>query len=451
MEIPEKFPEVIRDFLADLSTTFPEYVFLWEGWQLPGVDLTPLYQYCLTTYPERFFDILYQNDEIFTPESEINTMFLPNVEFKAIYSTPGISDKTKQAIWKYLQLVLITIMGNIKSSSSFGEAAGLFEGIEEDDLQKKLAETIEGLSNFFKGSTEEEGETENGENINLPDMEKAFEEMFSSSGFSGATAEAEAESKRDNTENASAEEGSSMPSADDLHNHIKGLFDGKIGTLAKELAEEMSGDVMNMFDDGSGDVKDTGDVLKKMMRNPKKIMELVKKIGSKLDDKMKSGSISQEELMKEAGDLMSKMKGMGGNNKDLQNMMKTMMKSMGGAAMGAAGGLSGGGKGMFDMNRMTAMMGQSAQKDKMRSKLEQRKASAAAASAAASAAAAAANYTLEATSAPNEFVFKMPDEGVQEKSKAPINDDWLDDEPASTAPKQQKSQKKKGKSGGKKK
>ena len=92
------------------------------------------------------------------------------------------------------------------------------------------------------------------------------------------------------------EEGA-MPNADDLHNHLKSLFDGKIGTLAKELAEEMSGEVMDLFDDG--EVKETNDVLKKMMRNPKKIMDLVKKIGSKLDDKMKAGSISQEELMKE--------------------------------------------------------------------------------------------------------------------------------------------------------
>ena len=416
MEIPEKFPEVIRDFLADLSTTFPEYVFLWESWQQPGADLTPLYQYCLTTYPERFFDILYQNDEIFAPESESNTQFLPNVEFKALFSMEGLSENTKQAIWKYLQLVLITIMGNIKSSTSFGDTAGLFEGIGEEDLQKKLAETIEGLSNFFKGTGSEGGEGTEGTESGLPDMEKAFEEMFSASN--------EEESERNTGAGA-------MPSADDLHNHIKGLFDGKIGTLAKELAEEMSGDVMSMFDDGSGEMKDTGDVLKKMMRNPAKIMELVKKIGSKLDAKMKSGSISQEELMKEAGDLMSKMKGMGGNNKEFQNMMKTMMKGMGGM---------GGAKGQFDMNRMTAMMGQSAHKDKMRSKLEQRRAAAAAKT----------NFTLEATSAPNEFVFKLPDEGVQEKSKVPINDDWLDDEPVTT--KGQKSQKKsKGKSGGGKK
>ena len=32
-----------------------------------------------------------------------------------------------------------------------------------------------------------------------------------------------------------------MPNADDLHEHLKGLFDGKTGKLAKELADELSG------------------------------------------------------------------------------------------------------------------------------------------------------------------------------------------------------------------
>jgi hypothetical protein len=385
MEIPEKFPEVIRDFLADLTIAFPEYVFLWEAWQKPDADVKPLYEYCLTMYPERFFDILYQNEEVI--ESDSNMMFLPNVDFRMLLTAPGISENTKQAIWKYLQLILITIMGNVKSAASFGDTAGLFEGIEEEELQKKLGETIGGLTDFFKGLSKD-GSSES--------MEKAFEEMFSSEGPEGA----EGPQEEGSTEGA-------MPNADDLHNHLKSLFDGKIGTLAKELAEEMSGEVMDMFDDG--EVKETNDVLKKMMRNPKKIMDLVKKIGSKLDDKMKAGSISQEELMKEASEMMSKMKG-GAGGKEFQDMMKNMMKSMGGSM----------GKGMFDMNRMSTMMGQNATKDRMRTKLEQRQQ--------------AANFTLEAK-APNEFVFKLPEEGVQEKSRAPvkqaqapvITDDWLED------------------------
>jgi hypothetical protein len=407
MDIPEKFPEVIRDFLADLTIAFPEYVYLWEVWQEPGADIKPLYEYCLAMYPERFFDILYQNEEVI--ESDSNMMFLPNIDFRMLLTAPGISENTKQAIWKYLQLILITIMGNVKSAASFGDTAGLFEGIEEEELQKKLGDTIEGLTDFFKGLSKD-GSSES--------MEKAFEEMFESrtSDTEGASGAEASGAEASGAEASGTEEGNAMPNADDLHNHLKSLFDGKIGTLAKELAEEMSGEVMDMFDDG--EAKETSDVLKKMMRNPKKIMDLVKKIGSKLDDKMKAGSISQEELMKEATEMMSKMKG-GAGGKEFQDMMKNMMKTMGGSA----------GKGMFDMNRMTSMMGQNVQKERMRTKLEQR-------------------HTLEAKGSPNEFVFKMPGEEVQEKSiavakqavttqavptqavptQAPVmTDDWLED------------------------
>ena len=423
MDIPEKFPEVIRDFLADLSTTFPEYTYLWESLNsVDSHDIAPLYQFCLTTYPERFFDILYQNEEIFLPDSTINTVFLPHVEFKMLFNAPGISNNTRQAIWKYLQLVLVTIMGNIKSPASFGDTAGLFEGIGEEELQSKLAETIKGLTDFFKGVSKD----------GMPDMEKAFEEMFeglSQEGVSGA-------------DEAGTEE--SIPSADDLHNHIKGLFDGKIGKLAKELADELSGDVMNMFDDGTSDSINTADIMKKMMRNPKKIMDLVKKIGSKLDDKMKDGSISQEEIMKEVSEMMTKMKG-SGNGKEFESMMKGMMKNMG---LGGAN---------LNMSKMNAMMSQQSHKDKMRAKLAQRQQQAQEkAEQEALDAQQRANVILEST-APNEFVFKLKDEdGVQEKSKAPIpavpavptNDDWLDEEPVST----QKVSKKtgSGKKGGKK-
>jgi len=402
--MPEKFPSVVRDFLADLTIAFPEFVYLWENL----TDMDALYKYCLTIYPERFFDILYQNDEIFLPTSETNTMFLPNVEFKMLFAVPDISENTKKALWKYLQLILVTIMGNIQSSASFGDAASLFEGINEEELQSKLAETISGLSDFFKGLPKEGGpDMENNEDA-FENMGKAFEETFA------------------------AGDAGSMPNVDDLHEHIKGLFDGKIGSLAKELAEELSGDVMHMFDDGTGNVKSTGDILKKMMKNPAQIMELVKKISAKLDDKMKTGNISQEEIMKEAGDLMSKMKGMG-NGKDFQNMMQNMMKTMG-PMMGAAGK---GGK--MDIGKLNAMMGQNAAKDRMRTKLEQRK-----------------NFVLEQTQNPGELSFKMPDEGVQEKSAArpmtgsmtvpsATNDDWLEDEVSKTPAK--KSTKKKGKKG----
>ena len=49
------------------------------------MDEDKIRQHCLSVLPERFFDdILYQNEDIFKKENEINTMFLPELDFKLI-------------------------------------------------------------------------------------------------------------------------------------------------------------------------------------------------------------------------------------------------------------------------------------------------------------------------------------------------------------------------------
>ena len=48
--------------------------------------LRKVHEYCGTVFPERFFDILYKNEEIsFSSNSEANTMFYPNVDFRELW------------------------------------------------------------------------------------------------------------------------------------------------------------------------------------------------------------------------------------------------------------------------------------------------------------------------------------------------------------------------------
>jgi hypothetical protein len=120
-----------------------------------------------------------------------------------------------------------------------------------------------------------------------------------------------------------------LPNPEELHEHLKTLFDGKIGKLAKELAEEISEDINQFIDkDDLENVKTSQDVIKTLLKNPKKMMDLVKNVGTKLNKKMESGEISQEEMIKEAGELFSKMKDMKGT-KQFNEMFKNMAKQMG--------------------------------------------------------------------------------------------------------------------------
>ena len=141
-KVPDEFKKVMKDFYKDILTSFPEYKeklgeneinFLTET---DDNNASILFNYCQNLYPERFFDILYQNVDIFD-NSEMNTLFLPNIEFKDIWKE-DISEKTREVIWKYLQLVLFSVTSNMDDSDSFGDTAKLFEAINEDELKKKI-------------------------------------------------------------------------------------------------------------------------------------------------------------------------------------------------------------------------------------------------------------------------------------------------------------------------
>ena len=326
-----KFTAIITDFTRDLSITFPEYTYLWSS---ATVDIDATYKYCLAVYPERFFDILYQNAEIFAIDNSANTMFLPNVEFKMLYNLQGVSEQTKQTIWRYLQLILVSIMAGIQDKTTFGETANMFEGIDENDFQEKLNEMMNGLTDFFtKAANSETGENGENNDSEIPDLKNMFDP-------------------------------SQIPNMDDLQNHLKDLFEGKIGQMAREMSEEISKEMLELLDDGTGTIKTTADVLQKMMKNPKKMMDVLKKVGEKLEAKMASGDISKEEMMNEAASIMAKFKEMGADNGQIGDMIKKLMSVMG-------KGLGKGGK--FDMNAMNRMSQQENTKDRLRNKLAARK------------------------------------------------------------------------------
>lgn len=426
-KIPDNFNNVIIDFTKDLSITYPEYSFLWSKWmvdKLEDEELKNLFEYCLSVYPERFFDILYQNNNIFDSESETNTTFLPNVDFKLLFNCEGVSENTKKTIWKYLQLILFTVVGGVKDKTTFGETMNMFDGIDENELNEKLKETMSGISDFFSnitGNMEENNndQSNNEERFEMPDMEKMFENMSNNEEFKNAFNN----NKR-----------GGMPDMDNMQEHLKSLFDGKIGSLAKDMAEEISEEFQDILGSEDDDVKDTSDVIKKMMKNPKKIMDLMKKISGKLDTKMQNGEISRDEIMKEASDLFGKMKDMGGTDQ-FTELFKNMAKNMGGM-----------GKNMrMDTNALNRMTKQQATKERLLKKLEAKRKVALENQMRIQDQQV--NYSLQQGEQPNNLVFKL--DGMESQEKSYIHPDILaemekEDKKEPTEPKK-KNKKKKGK------
>ena len=321
--IPEEFTKVIKDFVTDIQTTFPEFSPLIYKWwksrkdfeyienleerelkflEAQGKSIQLLHRFCTKKFPPRFFDILYQNEEIFKEDAEQDTEFLPHIHFKTLWDL-DISQKTKDTIWKYLQLILFSIIGNLENKESFGgDTAKLFEAINNEDFKSKLEQTLEQIQGLFqKGQQHEEGEQEG--------QEEEGEKQ-------------EGEGSNPNTNNQTK-----FPNVEQLHDHISGMMNGKLGQLAKEIAEETA-DSFNLDMENTGDMKD---VFQKLLKNPTKLMGLVKNVGDKLDSKMKSGEIKESELMAEATEIFNRMKntpGMGGMG-DIQSMLSKM--GLGGA------------------------------------------------------------------------------------------------------------------------
>jgi hypothetical protein len=282
--IKDDFKKIIVDFCNDILTTFPELndnlnedIKMALDGSIESIDA--LYSHCKQVYPERFFDILYQNQDIFdkSKSSEINTEFLPGVEFKSLWYD-DISDNTRATIWKYLQLILFTVIGDMTDSNGFGDTAKLFEAINENEFKSKLEETIEGMKGFFDAS---------GVNVDDP---------------SGINLDG-------------------LPSAEQMHSHISGMMEGKIGRLAREIAEETAAELN--IDMESTNNATAGEMFQKLFKNPGKLMNLAQSVGNKLDKKIKSGELKESELFEEANELLQKMKSMPGMG-NIQNMLGKM-------------------------------------------------------------------------------------------------------------------------------
>ena len=195
---------------------------------------------------------------MFKEDSEIDTEFLPHVYFKSLWQC-DITEQTRETMWKYLQLILFTITGMVKPD--FNNVH-----VNEDEFKEKLEETLRQIQEYFQIK-------------------------------------------------------SSVASSSDVEmdDNIAGLFGGKLGNLAKEIAEETAGDLNLDMEN----VTDMNDVFQKLFKNPGKLMGLVKNVSDRLDVKLKEGDINEKELMSEVGDLMSKMKHMPGMD-NLHSMLGKM-------------------------------------------------------------------------------------------------------------------------------
>jgi len=265
-DLLQTFPELKLTLNADIKEVITDNDDM-------GEHLERIKAHCVKVMPERFFDILYQNEKIFTDtNNKVNTEFLPGIDFSLLWKE-NISDNTRNIIWKYLQLLLFTTVSGISNGESFGDTAKLFEAINNDEFKKKLEETVTQMQDAFSKGHCGDGDGNNSE----------------------------------------------LPNPEAVHEHISGMMKGKLGSLAKDIADKVAKDFQMDIENPTS----VNDVFQSLIKNPTKLMKLVKSVGSQLDERLKSGEIKESELMEEANEIVKNMKNIPGMN-NIQSMLKKM-------------------------------------------------------------------------------------------------------------------------------
>ena len=278
---PPDFYKVLDDFVRDLYTTFPEM----DAPILAEIrDATDPRTVELENRYTEVFDHMTQclPDKFFEILAEKPTMFetecviLPGVDFNKLWAT-DLSDKTRATIWKYLKLILLIVVNSVSDTST------MFEFLKDAGMKAKMDEATADLHEFFTETTPPDPET--------------------------------------------------------MQDHFKGLMTGKLGDLAKEIADDTIG---------------TPEMMQEMMKDPSKLFGLVGKVGDTIDKKIKSGDLKESELLEEATAMLQKMKdmpGMGGFEAMFQKFA---------------------GKGKMDMSGMEAKLAQNMKQAKTKERLQRK-------------------------------------------------------------------------------
>jgi hypothetical protein len=192
-------------------------------------------------------------------------LILKNVDFHELWNWSGFTDEFKNTTWEYLQTMYV-----------LGETI-----ISDSDKIKNLVENFKRIRNNEDVVSKDENDNE------LMDMIKNLAENQEKS-------------------NATIDENI--------------LENGLIGSLAKELAEDINLEDLNL--NINNDADNINDVFSNLLSgdNPMNFMNLIQNVGQKIQSKMESSNIDQGKLMEEAQNMM----GMLGNGNPLfDNLLKT--------------------------------------------------------------------------------------------------------------------------------
>jgi hypothetical protein len=279
MEIEQQVFPLFSSFIRDLGKTYPEIKnCLYRNYEdcLTEVDPNQGLSECpkgLSEYPkiQSFLDVIHTHNTQITNRDpsffEIEEVILRDISFPKLWSK-NISEKTRSTIWKYFQTFGLLAI-NLKSSQALKDALSSIHKDEAVNVEdKSVAKDLQKVKRLTQGIQGSDGSQET-DDLGMEDM-------------------------------------------------LGGMMNSNIGKIAQEVAESM--DIESMF----GNLGDSGNPMEIMsqMMNPEKMGSIFQNINSVVEEKMKEGSFSKDDLKKEAEGMYGNMS----KNPMFANMMSQVPK-----------------------------------------------------------------------------------------------------------------------------
>jgi len=373
------FNYYLKEYINELINTFPEtqqpllanYRPLLEGRD----DKNDLYVKCFYTKINNFLSPIAKRDStLFETPGKV---FIEGVDLYDIWHNSIATDQTRTAIWKYLQILMILgrkIIPNHKeivellqkvSDGQVNIPAKVEKTLasdEKDDAEDTpgvfglgdIASSLGGLGNLASGlggaggiGSLLSGLGGAGGAGGIGSLFSGITEMFNNPEFTNAMSQlsqniaSQAQTASNTTTDCEATNegnveaaGTDCPPMDEKGEKGEAgasantttpppLFNNALfGDLAKELSETFNFDEMEK----DGKPQNIGEALGKFMsgNNPAKLMSLVGKFGSKLQQEVQKGSINPAELLQQT---MGAMGGAGGMPQGMADMMQNMARN----------------------------------------------------------------------------------------------------------------------------
>ena len=334
----EHFNSYLKLFVENIMDSFPELKVVLADYYKSLLDVEVCNE---DKYVKRYMKKMKEHSSLISSKNNdlFNTsiFILKNVDFKDLWESEELSANNKDTIWEYIQTLYILGETIIGDADKVLNLVNNFKKIKDGEFNEKDANVGGELLDMFKSLSE----NKNG----------AVDDNF--------------------------------------------LSECSLGKLASELTSEINLDELNLGIDENSNMTD---MFSNLMSgdNSLNFMNLIQKVGQKIQTKVESGDFDQEKLMDEAKKMMSGLQGGGGGGGN--DMFASMAAAMGGGGAGGAGagggdmlsamaaamgggGAGGAGAGGGDMlSAMTAAMGgggagggsSNPTRDRLRKKLEKR-------------------------------------------------------------------------------